>query len=146
MDLSHFLKSKEYKTLSTAILDNLNKVNNAVLNHLIESRNANYLNHVSIINGRQRVGNSSIYFGIEFVFYSEEVEEFQSNCVNINFSLRESNDRLLLKSSVDSIYTDIDLINMEFTREESHFSVLLEQENLLQIMDVVSEFIEKSSD
>lgn len=146
MDLSHFLKSKEYKTLSTAILDSLNKVNNAVLNHLIESGNANSLNHVSIVNGRQRVGNSSIYFGIEFVFYSEEVEEFQSNCVNVNFSLRESNDRLLFKSSVDSIYNDIDLINTEFTSEESHFSVFLEQENLLQIMNVVSEFIEKSSD
>lgn len=146
MDLSHFLKSKEYKTLSTAILDSLNKVNNTVLNHLIESGNVNSLNHVSIINGRQRVGNSSIYFGIEFVFYSEEVEEFQSNSVNVNFSLRESNNRLIFKSSVDSIYNDIDLINTEFTSEESHFSVFLEQENLLQIMNVVSEFIEKSSD
>ncbi len=98
---------------------------------MIQSKNANYLNHVSIINARQRVGNSSIYFGIEFLFYSEEVEEFQSNCVNVNLSLRESNDRLLLKSSVNFIYNDIDLINTEFISKESHFSVLLEHENLL---------------
>lgn len=144
--LEVFLETDEYKIFSISVFKLLSRINYSVFEMLSQSNKPSLLKRNTILNGAQKVGATSIYFGIEYAFYSEDEDVFQANCVNVNCNLRDSGRALVVNFSMSSIYEEIDLFNLNYSHDDWEERISDGKYICRETVRLISEFIEKTED
>jgi hypothetical protein len=70
------------------------------------------------------------------------VEEMRANCINFHFILSELKAQLHLKCSIDSIYDDVELLNLQYDLLE----VKQDFVNMKIIVDVLESFFKGTAE
>jgi hypothetical protein len=112
--ITEFKNSIDFRNIHVQISNSLEQCNSQCINWLKHNNYYQFLKKADISKGTNCNVSQSIYYGIDYTFFEDEIDEFKGNWIGCSISFSTRKDLLNITLIIHSIYQEKILIDFTF--------------------------------